>query len=138
MARVLGLDPGERRCGVALSDTDRILAFPRPALRSGEGLADHVVRLAAEEGVDLVVVGRPVSLAGATTAATGSADALYAALTAALAPIEVVQFDERLTTKSAQRGLRESGVRARHQRDRVDSAAAVVMLQHFLEASRGL
>lgn len=138
MARALGLDPGARRCGVAVSDAARTLAFPRPALAAGEGLLDAVASLAVEEDADLVVVGRPLSLAGRATAATDAADALFAELAGRLGTLDVVQFDERLTTKSAQRGLRESGVAARDQRDRVDSAAAVVMLQHFLEASRGL
>ena len=138
MARVLGLDPGARRCGVALSDAGRTMAFPRPALDAGDGLAEDVARLAREESVELVVVGRPLSLAGARTAATAAADALYESLAQRLAPLAVVQFDERLTTRTAERGLRESGVRARDQRGRVDSAAAAVMLQHFLEAERGL
>jgi putative pre-16S rRNA nuclease len=123
---------------VAVSDSAGAMAFPRPALAAGEGLAGEVGRIAREESVALVVVGRPVSLAGAATAATTAADQVYAAICERLAPIRVVQFDERLTTKSAERSLRESGVRARDQRGRVDSAAAVVMLQHYLEASRGL
>jgi putative pre-16S rRNA nuclease len=138
VARVLGLDPGARRCGVAVSDSAGAMAFPRPALRAGEGLAGEVERIAREESVGLVVVGRPVSLAGAATAATAAADEVFSAISERLAPTRVVQFDERLTTKSAERSLRESGVRARDQRGRVDSAAAVVMLQHYLEASRGL
>ncbi|MFI5035838.1 MAG: Holliday junction resolvase RuvX [Acidimicrobiales bacterium] len=135
MARVLAIDPGSRRCGVAISDSARTMAFPRAAL-AAEGVVAAVVRLVENEGVDLVVVGRPVALSGAETASTTQADELVADLRGGLGAVPVVAFDERLTTTEAQRSLREAGVRARHHRGRVDSAAAVVMLQHFLEADR--
>ena len=101
-----------------------------------DDLVAAIRRAVDEESVDLVVVGRPVSLAGATTASTTLADELFADLVAALDPLRVLQVDERLTTVQAQRGLRGAGHRARDQRARIDSAAAVVLLQGFLDGAR--
>ena len=136
MARVLGLDPGTKRCGVAISDSARTMAFPREALAVDEALVAAIERAVNEETVDLVVVGRPLSLAGAPTASTVLADELFTRLVTALAPRDVIQFDERLTTVEAGRSLTGAGHRAREQRARIDSAAAVVMLQSFLEGNR--
>ena len=136
MARVLGLDPGTKRCGVAISDSARTMAFPREALVVDDALVEAIQRAVNEESVDLVVVGRPLSLAGAPTASTALADELFARLESALAPRGVIQFDERLTTVEASRSLSGAGHRARDQRARIDSAAAVVMLQSFLEGDR--
>lgn len=135
MARVLAIDPGSRRCGVAISDSARSMAFPREAL-AADGVVADVARLVVDEGVDLVVVGRPVALSGSETASTGLSDNLVAQLREGLGEVPVVTFDERLTTTSAQRSLREAGHKERRHRERIDSAAAVVLLQHFLDASR--
>lgn len=112
------------------------MAFPREALVADETLIEAIRRAVDEESIDLVVVGRPLSLAGASTASTVLADELFARLAAALAPRAVIQFDERLTTVEASRSLAGAGHRAREQRARIDSAAAVVMLQSFLEGGR--
>lgn len=133
VSRILAVDPGTRRCGVAISNRDQTMAFPRPALESGPGLVERLSELVTEEGVDELVVGRPVSLAGRETQSTLVADELFDELRRALQGVLVRQYDERLTTVTAQRSLRDAGVRAKAQRDHVDSAAAVVMLQSFLD-----
>ncbi len=81
-------------------------------------------------------MGRPVALSGSETASTALSDDLVAQLREGLGDVAVVTFDERLTTTSAQRSLREAGHKERRHRERIDSAAAVVMLQHYLDASR--
>lgn len=136
MARLLGLDPGTVRCGVAITDSARTLAFPRPALGRDEGLVAALRAIVDEEGVDEIVVGRPLSLAGRPTASTDSADALFAEVSAAFSDLRVVQFDERLTTVEAQRSLTQAGRRTRDQRTAVDGAAAVVLVRAYLEGSR--
>ena len=108
------------------------MAFPREAILAGADFVARVARVAAHEGVELVVVGRPVSLAGRETSSTVMADGLFELLSEGL-DLPVVQHDERLTTTSAQRSLLGAGVKARDQRGRIDSAAAVVMLQHFAD-----
>ncbi len=137
MGRILGLDPGSVRCGVAISDAGRTMAFPRPALRAGPGLVAEIARMVDEEHVDLVVIGRPVALSGRQTSSTFAADELAHGLRQALAHATVVPWDERLTTAQASRQLRAAGRRAEEHRERVDSAAATVLLEHYLEAMRG-
>ncbi len=109
------------------------MAFPRPALGVNEALVSVLRAVIDEEGVGLVVVGRPVALSGKETSSTEVADGLFAELREALAPLMVVQCDERLSTFQAQRSLSEAGVKARDQRSRIDSAAAVVILQNYLD-----
>ncbi|MHB1208547.1 MAG: Holliday junction resolvase RuvX [Acidimicrobiales bacterium] len=133
MSRILGVDPGTKRCGVAISDRAQSLAFPRPALAVTETLISVVRAIVDEEEVGLVVVGRPVALSGKETSSTEVADRLFGQLQEALAPLLVVQFDERLSTFQAQRSLSEAGIKARDQRSRIDSAAAVVILQNYLD-----
>jgi len=135
VARVLAIDPGSRRLGVAISDSARTMAFPREPLAAGDSALTVLAELVGDEGVDLVVVGRPVALSGSETSSTQLADRFVADLRQRLGAVPVVTFDERLTTTAAQRSLREAGVTSRDHRGRVDSAAAVIMLQHFLEAT---
>ncbi len=133
MARTLGIDPGTKRCGVALTDSGHTMAFPRPALANDDQLIDKLRVLIEEEGVTRIVVGRPVALSGNETASTHSADDLYNKLVAAFGDISVIQWDERLTTLEAQRSLAQAGIRAKDHRDHVDSAAAVIMLQNYVD-----
>ena len=133
MSRILGIDPGTKRCGGAITDSARTLAFPRPALEANDSLLAKLGELVEEELVGLVVVGRPVALSGNETASTEAADGLYKAIAAALTPIPVIQWDERLTTLEAQRSLSGAGMKAKNQRERIDSAAAVIMLQNYVD-----
>lgn len=135
--RILGIDPGTKRCGVAITNAAETMAFPREAIAYDDEFVTRVAALAAEEGVELVVIGRPLSLAGRVTPSTDFADGLFERLRDAT-DIAVVQHDERLTTSAAQRSLSSAGVTARDQRARIDSAAAVVMLQHFTDARRAV
>jgi len=134
MARVLGIDPGSKRCGIAVTDSQRTMAFPRPALAVDEQLFETIASLIDDEGVDLVVVGRPVALSGNVTASTEAADTFYRTLEQRCSPLRVVQWDERLTTFEAQKSLTDAGMRAKAHRTRVDSAAAVIMLQNYVDA----
>ncbi|HEY1222004.1 MAG TPA: Holliday junction resolvase RuvX [Acidimicrobiales bacterium] len=138
MSRVLGLDPGTKRCGVAVSNTQRTMAFPRPAFAVNEALLVRLAALVDEESIGLVIVGRPLALAGHETAGTLEANALYHSISERLHHVTVLQWDERLTTVEAQKSLASAGMRVREQRDHVDSAAAAVMLQNYLDGIRAL
>jgi putative Holliday junction resolvase len=134
MARVLGIDPGSRRCGIAVTDSQRTMAFPRPAMTVDEHLLDSIASLIEDESIDLVVVGRPVALSGNVTASTDAADVFFRALIEKVHPVRAVQWDERLTTLEAQKSLSNAGMSAKSHRTRVDSAAAVIMLQNYVDA----
>ena len=132
---ILGVDPGERRVGVALADEET--RFARPLEVIDVAATDPVQRigaLVAEHEVSLVVVGKPVSLSGAQGPAVENAAPFLVALRAAL-PVDVVEHDERLTTVIAERGLRAGGA-GREARKRIrDAVAAQVMLQGYLDST---
>jgi putative Holliday junction resolvase len=138
--RRLGIDVGSVRIGVASSDPDGILATPVETVRR-ERAGGHLRRLeqlVAELGVVEVVVGLPRTLADRTGPAARDAIALADALARRIAPTPVRLADERLSTVSAQRSLREAGIRAKGQRAVIDQAAAVAILQNWLDQRREL
>lgn len=132
--RVLGLDLGDVRIGVAISDEDRRLAVPLGTVRTG---APHdlrrVAELVAAHDVTLVVVGHPLSLSAERGEAARKAERFAEALRAVL-PVPVVLQDERLSTVEAERALREAGTTGRRRRRAVDRSAAAVILQAYLDA----
>jgi putative Holliday junction resolvase len=132
MARVLGVDPGSRRCGIAISDSRQSMAFPRPSIERDDQTLEHLRELVDEEAVERIVIGRPVSLAGNDTASTVDADAFFVQVREHIS-VPVIQFDERLTTKDAQKSLSEAGLTTKASRQRIDSAAAVIMLQNYID-----
>jgi putative Holliday junction resolvase len=136
--RRLGIDVGTVRIGVASSDPDGILATPVETVRR-DRTDKHVKRLArlvAEMDVVEVVVGLPRTLAERTGPSAVDAIAVADALGARIAPIPVRLADERLTTVTAQRELREAGIKAKGQRAMIDQAAAVGILQTWLDQRR--
>jgi len=136
--RRLGIDVGTVRIGVAVSDPDGILATPVETVRSERG-GRHLRRLTALVGeleVVEVVVGLPRTLADRAGSSAEEAIEFATALAARIAPVPVRLADERLTTVSASRSLREAGVRARQQRAMIDQAAAVAILQGWLDQRR--
>jgi putative Holliday junction resolvase len=136
--RVLALDWGTRRIGVALSDPTRLLAQPlatlarRPGHRPPVG---EILDLITKHGVELVVVGLPLSAEGEEGEAAAAARALGEAV-AGRSGLPVTYWDERLSTAAALRSARAAGVRDRDSRERIDQMAAVQILQHFLNARR--
>jgi len=138
--RRLGVDVGKVRIGVACSDPDGMLATPVETVRR-ERSGKHIRRLIAlvtEQDAVEVVVGLPRTLADRTGPSALDAIELAGELARRIAPIPVRLADERLTTVSAQRSLREAGVRAKSQRRVIDQAAAVAILQGWLDERRVL
>jgi len=134
--RALGVDLGERRIGLALSDPSRTVASPLDVLRrSGDPVADRraIVEVARAEGAGVVVVGLPLSLSGRHGPAAQAAVQEAEALRAIAGDIEVVLHDERLTTVTAERALGEARMKRAARRQVVDKVAAAVMLQSWLE-----
>ena len=135
--RVLGLDLGDARIGVAVSDPERRVAVPHGTIRVGQppGELRAVAALVRDLGVATVVVGHPRSMSGASGARAKQAEAFAEALRAILdVPVELQ--DERLSTVEAERGLREAGVRGRRRRQVVDESAAAVILGAWLGSHR--
>jgi putative Holliday junction resolvase len=136
-ARTIGLDLGSVRCGVAIDDELGELAFPRAALPAGDraGLVRALVALARENGADRFVLGLPLELSGREGRAAEKSRTFARSLVEA-SKLAVELWDERLSTVAANRALREAGHDSRGSRTRVDSAAAAMLLQSWLDARR--
>lgn len=135
----LGVDVGTVRVGVARSDPSGTLATPLATLRrdqSGDGDLAQLADLVREHGVVGVVVGLPVTLAGREGASAAMARDYAQHLSGMIDPVPVELVDERLTTVTAERRLAQRGVRGRARRAVVDQAAAVEILQQWLETRR--
>ncbi len=139
MGRVVGIDPGAARIGIAISDDEGSIAFPRATVPAKGGWADAARRVGEaleDEELELLVVGLPLRLDGTEGEAARRARGLGEALAAELG-IPVAYWDERLTTVAAERSLSEMGRRGSRRRDVVDQSAATILLQGYLDAKKG-
>lgn len=138
--RTLGLDYGERRIGLALSDPTGTLASPLETVHRRRGKRPPVAaleRIARAHAVGAVVVGLPLTLAGDEDAWCAEVRRIGDELARRL-DVPVSYVDERMTSVQAEHAIRTSGRRKsqREEKDRVDAAAAAVILQRFLDGSR--
>jgi putative holliday junction resolvase len=136
VGRVLGVDVGTVRVGLALSDPTGTLASPLETLRRAKDGSDldRLAALVVEHEVAEVVVGEPRHLSGASGASAQDANAYSEALAGRIADVPVYMIDERLSTVTAASHLREGGIDSRKQRPVIDQAAAVVILQQYLDS----
>ncbi len=138
MARILGIDYGERRVGIALSDPTASIAQPLPTLRRRRGKRPPVaavLRLVAEHDVAEIVVGLPLTPAGGESDWTREVREFGERL-AQRSGLPVHYVDERMTSARAERVVRSLGLKRsqREQKERVDAAAAMLILQAHLDA----
>jgi putative Holliday junction resolvase len=131
----LGVDVGKARVGVARSDRDGLLATPVETLARDDDTLARLTGLAREVEALEFVVGLPLSLSGGDTLSTTDARD-FAARLAAASGLPVRLVDERLSTVTAQRALRDSGRRAKGARPVIDQVAAVIILQNALDFER--
>jgi putative Holliday junction resolvase len=132
----LGLDLGQSRIGVAISDDKRRLAVPLGTVRTGApGDVKAIAGIVMENGVTEIVVGLPLSLSGKRGEAADHARKFADALAGFLG-IPVALEDERLSTVEAERGLRSAGLGGRSRREVVDQTAAAIILQSYLDRMR--
>ena len=136
MSKALGVDFGERRTGVAISDDTRRIAFPRETLCCPrvEQAAAAVARLAEAERVAEIVVGYPLNMDGSSGPRAARTEEFLAELGARTA-IPLKKWDERLSTKIAEAVLIEAGSCREQRRGVVDKLAAQVILQGYLDAA---
>ncbi|HEU5437748.1 MAG TPA: Holliday junction resolvase RuvX [Ktedonobacterales bacterium] len=134
---ILALDVGEARIGVAASDETELLASPRGLIRrrADATAVEAILRMVAETGAGLVVVGLPVSFDGQLHAQAEAVRRFAAKLRKRLA-VPLVFADETLSTVRAEEQLQAAGVRPEKMRERIDAAAAAVILQDYLDARR--
>lgn len=131
----LGIDVGTVRIGVAASDPDGLMAFPVETVQRGDGDVERVAELADERGAIRVFVGLPRKLSGKDGASVEFAQDFARALSERTTAI-VRLVDERFSTASAQHAMRQAGRSSRQQRQVIDQAAAVVILESALDIER--
>jgi putative Holliday junction resolvase len=133
VTRILGLDPGERRIGVALSDPTGTIASPHSVIdRRAVDPAIAVQELCAKYEVDKIVVGLPTSLSG-TEGPSAVAARAFGTLIAQATGLPMEYQDERFTTVTAEAALLEGGMTRAKRRDVRDKVAAAVILQTYLD-----
>ena len=132
--RILAVDWGERRIGLAVSDPTGVIATALPTLaaRSRADAVERIAEIAVEREAERLVVGLPLNMSGERGDAALAAEALAAALRERTR-LRVDLYDERLTSALSQRRLHETGVRTGHAKGRVDAGAAVALLESYLQ-----
>jgi putative Holliday junction resolvase len=140
--RILALDVGERRVGVAVSDKAGLIAAPQAVVHRGSKAEDyaHFARLVREQEVETLVVGHPLNADGSAGPQAQRIERYAAALMEAFKAegleVPVILWDEYGSTRQAQETMIASGRKARQRRARLDAVAAAVILQDYLDAQR--
>jgi len=134
-SRILALDFGKRRVGVAVSDPLHLIAHGRDTLlyRSKEELFQQLEKLIREEQVSQIVVGMPHNMDGSLGEMSKTVESFISHLQRRT-QLPVMPWDERLSSKQAERALMEMGVRQRQRRESVDQLAAIFILQSYLDS----
>jgi putative holliday junction resolvase len=133
--RILALDPGTKRIGVAVSDETKTIAQPLEWIPA-EPFADFLARLKqilVEKEIDLVLIGLPRNMNGTYGPAAQKAETFAAALRSAIT-VPITMRDERLTTLQANKMMIQGKVRRDKRKDKVDQMAAAILLQSYLDA----
>jgi putative Holliday junction resolvase len=133
MGRILGIDHGTVRIGVAMSDETEFLASPLTTVQSGKAAVDELVSIVTEHEVRTIVVGLPRNMNGTYGPATEKVRAFIVKLSKRT-DVPIVEWDERLSTVSAHNDLREAGLDGRQRKGVVDKVAARIILQNYLDA----
>lgn len=132
--KIIALDIGEKRIGVAVSDALGMLAHPLKTIRwqGIDNLARELDTLVRELEADKIVVGMPFTLKGTTSQKTEQVYEICQGLRERLG-VEIIEQDERLTTRMAENALHAVGKKPSRQRDKIDQIAAVYILQSYLD-----
>jgi putative Holliday junction resolvase len=129
--RILAIDWGEARVGLAMTDEMGIIASPYDVLPNGADVYNNIADVAREKGVGKIIVGLPVTLSGEEGEAAEAARLFAEALSAAV-DVPVKLFDERLTTRAAERAMREGGASGHKIKDKADAVAAALLLETYV------
>jgi len=139
MSRILGIDYGEKRIGLAISDPSGTVATPLRVIQvsSQDAILRDICACMETYAVERVVVGLPMRMDGSLGPAAEKTRAFVERLSA-VTPVPIDSWDERFSTVSAQQALIEGGTRRKKRKEVVDKLAAQIFLQHYLDARAGL
>lgn len=135
MGRLLAIDYGRRRCGIAVTDPLRIVATALTTVAAGE-LLPYVTRYVAENQVDAIIVGLPRQLDGSPSESMRYIEPALGRLRHALPEMPVVMWDERFTSTLAHKAMIEGGFARKTRQDKgaIDRMAAVIILNSYLDS----
>ena len=133
MSRVLGIDYGDTRIGIALSDPMQIITKPFVTLKNNKEFLDELKRIIKEKEVETVVVGYPVGMKGQITKQTEKVEVFVNQLKLIL-DLEIVTVDERLSSVSAENILKQQGVKTGHNKSMIDDTSAAIILQEYIDS----
>lgn len=136
MERLIGIDFGRKRTGIAVSDPLRIFASPLETVLTAN-IIEYLQKYAAGETIVRFVVGYPINMNGKPSEAAADVDAFLPRLKKAFPEVEVVLEDERFTSVLAHRAMIDGGMKAKDRRDKmsVDKISAAIILQSYLDKS---
>ena len=136
MGRILGVDYGDVRVGLALSDTTKLIASPLKTIqnKNSEFLISELKEIIAEKDVESIVVGIPIGMKGQYTKQTIKVRDFTQSLSSLCLPIYME--DERLSSVAAERSLLEENIKSGHNKELIDQRAAAIVLQQFLDRTR--
>lgn len=135
--RCLGIDFGSSRIGIAVSDDLGMLAHPLETIPNGPGFLSRLRQIVLEKGVSRIVVGIPRNMDGSYGPAAEKAKLFLSELKSEFAGVQLIAWDERLTTVEAQRLLHAAGRDIKKSRPVIDQVAAQVLLQSYLDSVAG-
>lgn len=133
--RLLGLDIGEKRIGIAVSDEGQILSSPWGMVEQGKRSISEIGRIARETGATAIVAGLPTGMSGREGSQAAETRRFADAVELELG-LPLAYWDERLTSSQAERMLIESGMRRKERRGQIDALAASLMLQSYIDSRR--
>ena len=132
MDRVLGIDYGDSRVGIALSDPLRIIAKPFKTLTNNSELLSQLRLLIEEQNIIELVVGYPINMKGLKTKQTEKVDIFINILSREF-KLKITKIDERLSSVSAKSLLIQQGIKTGHNKSQIDETSAAIILQEFLD-----
>ena len=133
MSRALGIDYGDTRIGIALSDPMQIITKPYVTLKNDKEFIDELKKIINEKEVETIVVGYPVGMKGQITKQTEKVEVFISQLKSTL-ELEVIAIDERLSSVSAENILKQQGLKTGHNKSMIDDTSAAIILQEYIDS----
>ena len=133
MSRALGIDYGDTRIGIALSDPMQIITKPYVTLKNDKEFIDELKKIINEKEVKTIVVGYPVGMKGQITKQTEKVELFITQLKSTL-ELEVIAIDERLSSVSAENILKQQGLKTGHNKSMIDDTSAAIILQEYIDS----
>jgi putative holliday junction resolvase len=132
--RLLGIDHGDSRIGLAISDELGSFAHPYRTLQSGERVIDEIRTIVERVQISVIIIGLPKNMDGTLGPAAAKVKSFGDQLAQVLPTIKIIFWDERLTTREAQRALHAAGKNAKQSKKMIDQVAAQILLQNYMDS----